>query len=205
VRLGLQSLLAGTLPENKRSNYLQAMLGEVDRLEYGLSNVLAAAGLPKVQAKPILEVGDLAGDVRASIAAVQVRAATAQVELTVGDLPRTELRRDASGVRRALTNVLDNAIKFSAPRAAVRVALRRTAGGAVLSVADSGIGVAKEDLPHLGERFYRGRNSVHRGGSGLGLFLARELVQGSGGTLVVASAGEGKGCVVEIALPGDAA
>lgn len=201
VRLGVESLLAGTLPEEKRRGYLQDMLRETDRLEHGLSNVLAAAGLRHTRAAPRLQLGDLATDVRAGVEAVRVRAATARVDIALEDLEASEVWRDPQGVQRALANVLDNAIKFSTAQGKVRVGLHQRGDTAVVSVLDQGVGVSTDDLPHLGERFYRGRNAVHRGGSGLGLYLARELLAACGGTLTIASAGEGRGCRVEISLP----
>lgn len=201
VRLGLESLAAGTLDAAKAPGYLQAMLHEVDRLERGLSNVLTAAGVRLAPQSALLEPGDLAQDVHASIEAVRVRATTAQVELRVGELPPTHALRDPDGVRRALVNVLDNAIKFSPPRSEVCVSLRHAGPRALLAIEDGGIGIGADDLPHVGERFYRGRNAVHRGGSGLGLFLARAAVRSSGGEMAVTSAGEGRGCRVEIVLP----
>lgn len=200
VRLGLQSLHAGTLPAEKRGMYMQAMLREVDRLEHGLSNLLAVAGLRTTPRTAVLTRGNLAEDVRTCAEALRERAATAQVELCVDGLPPTEFVRDADGVRRALGNVLDNAIKFSPAHSRVDVTLRRDSHNAVIAVQDHGIGIAADDLPHLGARFYRGSNAAHTGGTGLGLYLARELLRQSGGDLRVHSDGEGRGCRVELLL-----
>lgn len=201
IRLGLESLRAGTLPPDRQPAYLAAMLREVDRLEVGLDNLLAAADVQRLRAPANPQPGDLAADVRASVDALRARAATAQVELVVGDLPPTEVVRDAATLRHALRNVLDNAIKFSPPRSRVDVALIHDGDRAIVSVEDRGIGVRAADLPHLGQRFYRGANAVHRGGSGLGLYLAREVLRAAGGDLALASAGEGHGCRVSISLP----
>lgn len=201
IRLGLESLLAGTLPAARQRAYLQAMLREADRLEHGLSNVLAAAGLRHTRGFGDPRPGDLAEDLRASVEALRVRAATAQVEIALGSLPATPVVRDVTDLRCVLANVIDNAIKFSPPRGRVRIELRHAGGQAIVSVEDDGIGVPADDLPHLGERFYRGRNAAHTGGSGLGLYLARELVRASGGTLAVHSEGEGRGCRVRLSLP----
>ena len=201
VRLGLESLHAGTLPAEKHPLYLQALLREADRLERGLSNLLASAGLRTAPVAVRLRHGDLADDVRACVADLRERAATAQVEIRLHELPRVDLARDADGLRRALVNVLDNAIKFSPAHGRVDVSLRHDHDAAVIAVHDQGIGIAGDDLPHLGERFYRGRNAVHKGGTGLGLHLARELMRQAGGDLTVRSEGEQRGCRVELRLP----
>jgi signal transduction histidine kinase len=205
VRLGLESLRAGTLPKDKHAGYVQAMLCEVDRLERGLSNLLAVAGLRTSPARPVLAHSDVADDVRASIAALAERAATAQIAVHAAELPALPMARDADALRVALGVVLDNAVKFSPAGSRIDVALQRVPDGAVISVQDQGIGVAHDDVRQLGARFYRGRNATHRGGTGLGLFLARELLARSGGELAVHSAGEGRGCRVEIRLRGEGA
>ncbi|MEZ5966982.1 MAG: HAMP domain-containing sensor histidine kinase [Planctomycetota bacterium] len=204
LRLGLESMAAGTLPAAKHPAYLQAMLRETERLDLGLSNVLAAAGLQEAQSPAKLVRGDLAADVRDAVGALRLRASTAQVELALGDLPCTPVLRDESALQHALRNVLDNAIKFSPPQTAVRVGLHHAQTLATVTVEDSGVGVPTEDLPHLGERFYRAANALHKGGTGLGLYLARTLVRTCGGSLAVRSPGEGRGCCVEITLPREA-
>ena len=92
-------------------------------------------------------------------------------------------------IRRVILNLLSNSIKYSNPGGRITIALRETEGGVLLSVADEGIGIEKQHLPHLFKKFYRVDKARSRetGGTGLGLSIARSIVTGMGGTVQVKS------------------
>jgi len=81
------------------------------------------------------------------------------------------------------------------------VALSQNGATAQLSVVDDGRGIPAQDLPHVFKRFYRGHDDQHRGGTGIGLYLVRELVNSHGWTVTAHSDGAGKGARFEISLP----
>jgi two-component system, OmpR family, sensor kinase len=114
-----------------------------------------------------------------------------------------DIEADAGLLRRALDNLLENAHKYS-PEAAQPIALRvaRHADGVCFEVHDRGMGVAEEDLPRLFTAFFRGERSRSRGtgGVGLGLTLAKRIVEAHGGTIAVESQ-RGAGTLVRIVLP----
>ena len=106
---------------------------------------------------------------------------------------------DAGWIDSALMNLVANATRFA--RTTIRIGARDTPEGAVIDVEDDGPGIAKEELPHIFERFVQaGTPRERRGGSGLGLAIAREAVRLHGGTLTVASE-VGKGTVFTLTLP----
>ena len=112
---------------------------------------------------------------------------------------------DARRLRRVVDNLLNNAIKYSPDGGEVVITVEREgddqAASAVLRVHDHGLGVPKEDLPRLFERFQRGGNVVGRiAGAGVGLANARHIVESHGGTIALESA-EGQGSVATIRLP----
>ncbi len=104
---------------------------------------------------------------------------------------------------RLFTNLLTNAARHTPPEGRITLAARREGGQVVVTVADTGDGIAPEHLPHLGERFYRVDSARARldGGTGLGLSIARSIVEAHGGTLTFASA-LGEGTTVTVTLPG---
>ena len=104
---------------------------------------------------------------------------------------------EAASLERAVTNLLDNAAKWSPPDGVVTVAL---SGGALL-VADQGTGIADEDLPHVFDRFYRSPDSRTMPGSGLGLSIVRQVAERHGGSVVAARA-DGGGAAFWLRLPG---
>ncbi|WP_163990381.1 hybrid sensor histidine kinase/response regulator [Pyxidicoccus caerfyrddinensis] len=112
---------------------------------------------------------------------------------------------DARALERVLENLLGNAVKYSAPGTTVTVMLAEErsspSDGVRLEVSDEGIGIPAEDLPHVFERFRRGRNvSRDVSGSGVGLASARRMVELHGGTIQVESQ-EGRGTTFTVRLP----
>jgi signal transduction histidine kinase len=113
---------------------------------------------------------------------------------------------DAARLRRVLENLIGNAIKYSPDGGGVRVEIGQehgdssTTAWAVICVVDSGIGIPPGDIPHLFERFRRGRNVTQIAGTGLGLSGAKRIIEQHGGRLEVVSA-EGVGSTFTIRLP----
>ncbi|MER3406120.1 MAG: hybrid sensor histidine kinase/response regulator, partial [Chloroflexota bacterium] len=112
---------------------------------------------------------------------------------------------DRLRLERVLSNLLSNAVKYSPQGGQITVTVARQLDSgqewAVLAVQDQGIGIPAEDLPHIFERFYRGRNVAGKiGGTGIGLTSARAIVEQHGGTLTVQSI-EGQGAVFTVRLP----
>jgi two-component system sensor histidine kinase MprB len=99
-------------------------------------------------------------------------------------------------LERAVSNVLDNAVKWSEPGATIEVTVAR----GVVSVRDHGPGIPEEDAPHVFDRFYRSAQSRPMPGSGLGLAIVKRVVDEHGGTAAVARA-DGGGTIVRLALP----
>lgn len=104
---------------------------------------------------------------------------------------------------RLFTNLLTNAARHTPPTGRITLAARREDGQAVVTVTDTGDGIAPEHLPHLGERFYRVDSARARldGGTGLGLSIARSVAEAHGGALTFASI-LGEGTTVTVTLPG---
>ncbi len=101
---------------------------------------------------------------------------------------------DAAALRRAVANLIENAVKYGGRGAWIGVRVRRDPGGPVeITVSDHGPGVRKEDLPHLFEPFFRGRDGATAGvpGSGLGLSLVRHTAEAHGGRVTVSTGPEG--------------
>jgi len=109
---------------------------------------------------------------------------------------------DAQHIERVLSNLVSNALRHTPPGGRVRVNAAATAQGARIEVCDSGEGIRPEDLPHLFEQFYRGEKSRNRatGGAGLGLAIAKGIVQAHGGHIGVASR-PGQGACFFFTLP----
>ena len=115
-----------------------------------------------------------------------------------GSLPEMEV--DGERLRQVVINLLGNAIKFSDPGGVVTVKAEKSNGDLLLQVADRGIGIAEKDRTHLFERFFRAEGEMVRGGSGLGLYISRQIVEAHGGR-IWADSEFGKGSTFSFTLP----
>jgi signal transduction histidine kinase len=111
-----------------------------------------------------------------------------------GDLPA--VTADEARLAQVLTNLVGNALQYTPPGGEITIAAIQQGNEVSISVTDTGIGIAAEHLPHLFTRFYRADKSRSRqsgGGSGIGLTIARHLVEAQGGRIWVESEGTDKG------------
>jgi signal transduction histidine kinase len=129
-------------------------------------------------------------------------AADNDVTLVAGEGEGAVVDADRDRVRQAIANLVDNGVKYSRPGGEVRIAVWRDDGEAGVSVADAGLGISADALPHVFDRFYRVNSAGVRvrGGSGLGLAICREIALAHGGR-VWAESEEGRGSRFSLALP----
>jgi signal transduction histidine kinase/ActR/RegA family two-component response regulator len=158
------------------------------------------AGKLRVDPRPM----DLAAAVDAAVQSVRATAEARTIHL-VTDLESRAVIVDGDPDRldQVLANLLSNALKFTPAGGTIAVRLERGEREACLSVADTGIGIAPEMLPHVFDRFRQADSSTTRthGGLGLGLALVRYLVEAHGGHVGAESAGVGRGATFTVALP----
>lgn len=119
------------------------------------------------------------------------------------DATADEMHGDAFRLQQVINNLLNNAIKFTPPHGIIKISLKREDNTAELIVADSGIGITPELLPHIFDRFQQAELTSSRkyGGLGLGLAIVHSLVEMHGGTISVTSVGEGEGAAFTVRLP----
>ncbi len=140
-----------------------------------------------------------------SVSLLRSKSAAKGVALAqAGDPDSPLLRADARRLKQAVLNLLTNAIKFTPAGGSVEVATRRSDAGMVLTVSDTGIGIAAEDLEHVTKPFVQVENWLARKheGAGLGLAITKSICELHGGTLVLESA-VGRGTIARITLPAD--
>jgi CheY-like chemotaxis protein len=158
------------------------------------------SGKMRLNVQPV----DLAAVLRDAIDAV-VPAATAKgiVIDSAVDEHTEPIPGDRERLQQVLWNLLSNAVKFTGRGGAVHISLARREGAAVITIRDTGIGIAPEFLPHVFDRFRQGDAGTtrERGGLGLGLSISRQLIEMHGGTIVGASAGLGAGSTFTVSLP----
>ena len=144
-----------------------------------------------------IRLDELLWEAREAVAPDQRR----RVQITLGELPddtaRLEIRGNRQLLGRALTNLLDNALKYSPPDQPVALHFDYQAGKCRIRVEDHGIGISEKSLPQIFQPFFRADNARSVGGHGVGLPLARRIIELHGGELQISSR-LGEGTVVEV-------
>jgi two-component system phosphate regulon sensor histidine kinase PhoR len=114
------------------------------------------------------------------------------------DLPTVQADRER--IQQVVGNILHNAIKFTPPSGQIRITTTVKDQSVLVQIADSGIGISKEDLVHVFERFFKADKSRTHEGSGLGLAIAKHIIQAHNGKIWVDSQ-EGRGSTFSFSLP----
>jgi len=169
-------------------------VAEAERMKRMLARLrsLAHADEDVPLRRELVDLAELTADV---VRAYAVPAATSGVELVAEDAVHASANVDKDLLREAVANLVDNAVRVSAPGAHVTLSVVRGSSGPAIAVADEGPGIEEERLPRLFERFQRSDS-----GSGLGLAIARRVVERHGGTIRVKTA-PGQGSTFTIELP----
>jgi signal transduction histidine kinase len=187
-----------------RDRFLETVEDETDRLIRLVNDLLtlsrADSAALNLQRQPL----DLVHLAQATTVKLAAQAAGRDITLQVEASPDAPLAlADPDRIEQVLVNLLDNACKYSPHSGTVTVRVQGTQDQKVrVEVEDRGIGIPAEELPRIGERFYRADRARSRaeGGSGLGLAIAQALVEAHGGHLTLQSE-EGQGTVAAFTLP----
>jgi signal transduction histidine kinase len=204
LRLGLDTLDRPDLADAQQEQVRRMMRGDVGRLTGFIDDVLTASRLEHRDTAYEAELVSIQAEVEACATLIRDRYDLGEGALVVTGDPTLELRTDRTSLSVVVTNLLDNAVKYSDPDA-VKVTATVTLEGKHLTivVADRGIGLAKRELKRVLQRFYRvpDENVRERRGTGLGLFVASQTARTLGGRLLVSSDGPGLGTTMLVRLP----
>ncbi len=204
IRAVLEALTDGMAEEPETvKRYLHTTQRDVRSLSALIDDLfqmaqLDAGGLPLDRSNSSLT--DLISDTLESFSELALRQGISlKGEAATGIDP---VLMDTQRIGRVLNNLISNALRHTPAGGQVEVAARRTGSSVEVSVRDSGEGIRPEDIPHVFERFYRGEKSRSRatGGAGLGLAIARGIVEAHGGSIRVESVA-GRGATFTFTLP----
>jgi signal transduction histidine kinase len=201
IRAHLENLLDGV--ERPEPKTMQVMLAQTERLARLVEQLLELSRLESGEMPLLREaipLGPLVTQVLSEIEVARSDRGVAVMNQMANDLPPVDADRER--VHQVLFNLIDNAVRFTPSGGAVTVTAQRHNGSIEVRVADTGVGIPPEHLPRLFERFYRADPARSRedGGTGIGLAIARSVVEAHGGH-IQAQSEIGKGSVFTFDLP----
>ena len=186
IRGFASALRQDNLSEQDRHHYLDIIEAEGLRLARLTANLLKLASLESDQIQPAPRTYRLDNQIRDLLLACETQWAEKHLDMDV-ELGEAEITADEDLLSQVWINLIHNAIKFTPDGGSIRLVLRRRAGQLELSIADTGVGISPEDETRLFERFYKADRSRQSsaGGNGLGLAIAKRIVDMHGGTISV--------------------
>ena len=207
--VGYTHLLKSLLNEREsveETEYLDAITRNVERLLRLAGDLVVLDSLETGNLPLRLSEIEVPRIVRAVGRTITPQANAGRVSVEVYPEPGPPLEADRDRIEQLVENLSSNAVKFTPPGGTVTIRARASDKGWQIDVADTGIGVPEDEVEHLEQRFFRGSNALRRGlpGSGLGLAVARAIVDLHGGTMSLSSA-LGSGTTVSVLLPWDGA
>jgi len=207
IRLYLETLQRHDVPEAQRQEFYKIMLADSDRLLATVEQVLKAGELGasgRHQHRTLLELYPLVADcIEITLQRYHLPASAIELAPSAGPV-RLYVRGIPQDLRTAVLNLLDNAVKYSPNGVHIRCSIAIVGATHVaLTIADTGVGLAPDQLKRIFKRFYRvpGRNAVKIKGTGLGLFLVRSIARQHGGDISAQSPGPNLGTTITLTLP----
>jgi signal transduction histidine kinase len=207
IRLYLETLQRRPVDESQRQEFYKIMLSDSDRLLATVEQVLKAGQLGqrhRLQSRTVINLESLVADcINITLQRHHLPQDSIVLEPTPGAV-RLHTLGIAEDLRTAVINVLDNAVKYSPEGVHIRCSLAITRYTWVtLSITDTGVGIPQNQLKRIFNRFYRvpGRSMAKIKGTGLGLFLVRNIARQHGGDATATSAGASLGATITITLP----
>jgi len=202
IKGSMEGLIDGVLPAN-HDTYNQ-VYKEADRLQRLVNDLQdlnrVEAGAVQLNLEPVSVEKLIESTCSRLNKQFEEKGVSLNMDMADG-LPKVKVDEDRLG--QVLLNLVGNALQYTPEGGDVKITVRAQANSILISIEDSGIGIAAEHLPHIFTRFYRVDKSRSRvgGGSGIGLTIAKHLVEAHGGKITATSPGVGKGSTFTISLP----
>jgi signal transduction histidine kinase len=207
IRLYLETLQSREVSDGQRRDFYRVMLADADRLQQTVEQVLKAGRAghrSALQHRAPVDIGTLATEViETARQRHHLPVETMSLSIATPTASGLLVDGDADELRTVLSNLLDNAVKYSREHVQVNVEVAAPSPDTVwVRVKDRGVGIPRTQLERIFKRFYRFQTRGAKvKGTGLGLYIVRSIVKQHGGRVFAASEGEGKGATFTVELP----
>ena len=179
----VEGIMDGTIPPEKHQQYLTIVLDESKRLSRLVTDLLDLSKMEQGKFTLDIREFDINEMVRLNIIKSEKRITEKNIQLTVSfQKENQKVLADKDSIQRVLTNLMDNAIKFTQPDGFMDIRTGLANGKVFVAIQNSGMGIAKDELVHVFDRFYKTdkSRSQDKSGAGLGLYIVKNIVQSHG-------------------------
>ncbi|MBR5156725.1 MAG: HAMP domain-containing protein [Clostridia bacterium] len=179
----VEGIMDGTIPPERHSQYLAIVLDESKRLSRLVTDLLDVSKMEQGEFPLEMREFDINEMIRLNIIKSEKRITEKDIQLTVSFQTENQpVLADKDSIQRVITNLMDNAIKFTEPGGFMDVRTGLNGGKVFVAIQNSGIGIAKNELTHVFDRFYKTdkSRSQDKTGAGLGLYIVKNIIQSHG-------------------------
>lgn len=202
LRMSHELVLTDEISETEKSEFLVQEEREIDKLEMLLEELVNLSRLEKHMIQIKVLPCSLKQTITDAVNQIYRKAMDKEIEISLEMEEDVMVFHDVKWTTEALSNILDNAVKYSGVHTSVEIRVQKINGYIKIEIADHGMGIPKEELHCIYQRFYRGRKAAGqvKEGAGVGLYLARMIIEQQKGT-ISAKSRPGQGTVFTVMLP----
>ncbi len=203
IQLSLETLALRDLSEDKRKEFIAMMLDDTERLTTLIDRILGAARIEKMRGKYRLETVSVRRFLEEVLAEDRHLYEKEGRTIVFEQGSDAHVAIDRSAMRVVLANLLENASRYSPRDSKIRLRLQKDLRSCRLDVIDSGVGIQGKDLKNIFKMFWRSTEEISSNvrGTGLGLYIVRNIVKDHRGTVWASSPGVGRGSIFSVRLP----
>lgn len=178
-------LLAGNLTKEEQQEFLSRIKSDTENLQWMMESLIKMSRLEVGAIQLCPADGNIRQTISDAVGSVIAAAAKKEISVTAVQIPDQMLYHDRKWTREAMVNILENAVKYSAPNSEIQVSVDPLPLYTKINITDHGPGIPKSDWHLIFKRFYRGENAKDQEGAGLGLYLASLIMERQGGYIMV--------------------
>ncbi|MDE6845131.1 MAG: HAMP domain-containing histidine kinase [Lachnospiraceae bacterium] len=187
IVMNMEILQDPALDEEKRQEFLNHTKSQADKMQWLMADLLKASRLENGMIRFNAENTGIKKTIAKALGSVYAQASSKNIELIVDEFQDFSLYHNPKWTAEAMSNILENAIKYSPEHSSIRITLTRLDIYTKITISDMGIGIPESEYNLIFKRFYRGKKVEQHEGSGLGLYLAQLILQCENGYITVAS------------------
>lgn len=202
IKMSHELSAASDLSEEERQSFWETERLEILKMEQLLDELVKLSRLENSMIQITCEKCSVKKTIREAVSQIYVKANAKQIEICVDMDEDVEILHDHRWTVEAMANILENAVKYSETGTTITIHGSLLVNHVLIQVEDEGIGIPEGELHEIFKRFYRGSHAKKRikEGAGVGLYLARSIIEQQGGT-IVAKRKNGRGSIFQIMLP----